>query len=241
MPAAPYAILIPARLGSERLPQKVLLRESGKYLVQHVYERAAAAPGAPRVLVLTDDGRVEEAVRSFGGEVLRTRADHTSGSDRCAEAAATLTEAVVVNVQGDEPLLHPADLGALAEAAAQPGTDIATLGWPFEDAAAMEDPHAVKAVRGPDGFALGFTRQAARARALGGEILHHVGIYAFRRTRLLEFPGLPRTAGEREERLEQLRALEHGWLIAVLDASAPAFGIDVRADYDRFLAQQRGI
>ena len=220
----------------------MLLAESGKPLIQHVYERAAAAPGAPRVVVLTDDERVEAAVRAFGGEVRRTRPDHASGTDRCAEAAAQLDEPIVVNVQGDEPLLEPADLAALAEDVAASGADIATLGWPFEDGAAMDDPHAVKAVRDPEGWALGFTREAARARALAGEvgeILHHVGIYAFRRERLLAFPGLARTSGEIAERLEQLRALEHGWRLRVLDASGPAFGIDVRADYDRFLARLR--
>lgn len=217
----------------------MLLAESGKPLIQHVHERAAMAPGDPRVIVLTDDDRVEAAVTAYGGEVRRTRPDHASGTDRCAEAAAGLVEPVVVNVQGDEPLLSPEDLGALAADVAASGADIATLGWPFEDEAAMDDPHAVKAVRDADGWALGFTREAARARALAGEdgeILHHVGIYAFRRERLLAFPGLPRTEGEIAERLEQLRALEHGWRLRVLDASRPAFGIDVRADYDRFLA-----
>lgn len=191
------------------------------------------------MIVLTDDDRVEAAVRAFGGSVRRTRPDHASGTDRCAEAAADLDEDVVVNVQGDEPLLAPQDLGALAAAVAGTGADIATLGWPFENPDAMDDPHAVKAVRDEAGWALGFTRQAGRARDLaaeGGTILHHVGIYAFRRERLLAFPGLPRTDGEVSERLEQLRALEHGWRLQVLDASGPAFGIDVRADYDRFLA-----
>lgn len=217
----------------------MLLAESGKPLIQHVHERAAEAPGDPRVIVLTDDDRVEAAVKAYGGEVRRTRPDHASGTDRCAEAAADLDAPVVVNVQGDEPLLAPEDLGALAGDVAESGADIATLGWPFEDDAAMDDPHAVKAVRDADGWALGFTREAARARALageGGEILHHVGIYAFRRERLLAFPRLPRTPGEVAERLEQLRAVEHGWRLRVLDASRPAFGIDVRADYERFLA-----
>lgn len=217
----------------------MLLDESGKTLIQHVHDRAAQAPGSPRVIVLTDDDRVEAAVRAFGGAVRRTRPDHASGTDRCAEAAADLDEPVLVNVQGDEPLLAPADLGALAADVTAHGADIATLGWPFEDEAAMDDPHAVKAVRDADGWALGFTRSADRARVLAGAagtILHHIGIYAFRRERLLAFPGLPRTPGEASERLEQLRALEHGWRLRILDASAPAFGIDVRADYDRFLA-----
>jgi len=234
-----YAVLIPARYASKRLPGKVLLAESGKYLIQHVYERALEAEGASTVLVLTDDDRVERAVASFGGAVRRTRAEHTSGTDRCAEAAAQLSEAVIVNVQGDEPLFAPRDLEALAQAVAVEGADIATLGWPFADAAHLADPHAVKAVVGPDGWALDFCRDAEtaarRARSGAGTILHHVGIYAFRRDRLLAFPQLAATAREQEERLEQLRALESGWRIKVLPASAAAFGIDTRADYDAFL------
>lgn len=234
-----YAILIPARYASERLPGKVLLAESGKYLIQHVYERALEAVGASTVLVLTDDDRVEQAVLSFGGAVRRTRADHTSGTDRCAEAAETLTEAVIVNVQGDEPLFTPGDLEALARAVAVEGADIATLGWPFAEGALMDDPHAVKAVVGRDGWALDFCRDAETAqrgaRAGGGAVLHHVGIYAFRRDRLLAFPRLAPTRREQVERLEQLRALENGWRIRVLPASAAAFGVDTRADYDAFL------
>ena len=245
MTAAPYAILIPARYGSERLPGKVLLAESGKPLIQHVVERALQAPGHPRVLVLTDDDRVEAAVRAFGGAVRRTRPDHASGTDRCAEAAADLPEAVVVDVQGDEPLFDPQDLTALARAVAEEGADIATLGWPFADREHAADPHAVKAIRDAEGWAVGFCRSLADAEALANRsavplaVLHHVGIYAFRRERLAAFPALPRTAGEVRERLEQLRALEHGWRIRVLDASAPAFGVDTRADYEAFLAHAR--
>lgn len=234
-----YAILIPARHDSERLPGKVLLAESGKYLIQHVYERALEAVGASTVLVLTDDERVEQAVASFGGAVRRTRADHRSGTDRCAEAAEDLAETVIVNVQGDEPLFAPADLEALAQAVACEGADIATLGWPFADEALLADPHAVKAVVGPDGWALDFCRDAEsaarRAHAGGATVLHHVGIYAFRRDRLLAFPRLAPTAREQDERLEQLRALEQGWRIRVLPASTAAFGVDTRADYDAFL------
>jgi len=239
-----YAILIPARHASTRLPGKMLLRESGKPLIQHVVERAAQAPGRPRVLVLTDDERILAVVhREVGAEARMTRADHASGTDRCAEAAADLAEEVIVNVQGDEPLFAPEDLTALAAAVAD-GADIATLGWPFADEDAMADPHAVKAVVDADGWAVDFTRDADRALAFreaeGDAVLHHVGIYAFRRERLLAFPGLEPTVRERLERLEQLRALEHGWRIRVLPASAPAFGIDTRADYDRFLRVLRG-
>src|SRR5687768_11316532 len=138
-----YAILIPARYGSTRLPGKMLLRETGKYLVQHTHERALAAPGNPRVVVLTDDARVEAAVRSFRGEVLRTRADHASGTDRCAEAAAHLPEPVVVNLQGDEPLVEPGDLHRLALAVAGDGADLSTLAHPFARDLDMVPPQVV--------------------------------------------------------------------------------------------------
>ncbi|MDJ0973880.1 MAG: 3-deoxy-manno-octulosonate cytidylyltransferase [Planctomycetota bacterium] len=239
-----FAVLVPARLESSRLPRKVLLAESGKPLVQHVAERAAAAPGSPRVIVCTDSEEVAEAVRAFGTEAHMTRADHRSGTDRCAEVAATLDESVVVNLQGDEPLIEPADLTALARAVAEGGADIATLGHPFADAAARANPNAVKALRGSDGYAVAFQRadpDAERLAALGHpEVLHHVGIYAFRRDRLLAFPTLEPTESERRERLEQLRALDHGWRIRVLDASREAFGVDTRADYDAFLASLAG-
>lgn len=237
-----YAVLIPARYASTRLPAKALLSETGRPLVQYVWERARAAPGAPRVLVLTDDERIECAVQAFGGEVRRTRADHPSGTDRCAEAARDLTEPVVVNVQGDEPFFEPADLGALVGAVGQ-GADVATLGAPFADAAARAAPSAVKALVGPGGWAVGFQRawpaeEDLRARGVR-EVLHHVGIYAFRRERLLEFPRLAPTAGEQRERLEQLRALEHGWRVRVLRASAPGFGVDTPEDYAEFVRRVR--
>jgi 3-deoxy-manno-octulosonate cytidylyltransferase (CMP-KDO synthetase) len=239
-----YAILIPARLASTRLADKVLLAESGKPLIQHVHEQAARAPGVAAVVVLTDHERIAEAVRGFGGEVRMTRADHPSGTDRCAEGAADLDVDVVVNLQGDEPFASPEDLAALAEAVARTGADIATLGASFTSEADPADPSAVKAVRDEAHWALGFTRDLGRARDLAeadrGEVLHHLGIYAFRRARLLAFPGLAPTAGEQRERLEQLRALEHGWRIQVLDASVPAFGIDTREDYEAFLARLRG-
>jgi 3-deoxy-manno-octulosonate cytidylyltransferase (CMP-KDO synthetase) len=236
--SAPYAILIPARYGSTRLPGKMLLRETGKYLVQHTHEQALQAPGSPRVLVLTDDHRVEAAVRSYGGEVLRTRPEHASGTDRCAEAARQLDVPVVVNLQGDEPMIEPVDLFRLATAVAEGPYDIATLGTRFVREQDMVPPQVVKALRRPDGLAVDFRRSVPTAAERRGlEVLHHVGVYAFRRERLLEFSALPPSPRETAERLEQLRAIEAGWSIGVLDAARAGFGIDTREDYERFLAR----
>ncbi|MFO0932645.1 MAG: 3-deoxy-manno-octulosonate cytidylyltransferase [Planctomycetota bacterium] len=234
----PFAVVVPARIASTRLPEKPLLRETGKFLVQHAVERAARAPGVARVVVATDDARIEAAVRSFGGEVVRTDPAHPSGTSRCAEVAAQLAEEVVVNVQGDEPTFEPADLTALAAAAARPDVDIATLAHPVapEDAAR---PSVVKVVLRADGTALYFSRASipfdrAKHRVADGA-LAHVGIYAFRRTRLLDYVRLPEGMLAGLESLEQLRALEAGWRIAVLPATRPALGIDTPDDYRRFV------
>jgi 3-deoxy-manno-octulosonate cytidylyltransferase (CMP-KDO synthetase) len=240
-PPVPYAVLIPARWGSTRLPGKVLLRASGRYLVEHTYERARRAPGVARVCVLVDDDRVEAAARAFGAEVCRTRGDHASGTDRCAEAAAGIPEAVVVNLQADEPLVEPRDLAALAGAVAAGGCAMATLAHPFESPAARASPHAVKVRVRPDGLAADFSRgepgPGASAPAGPSEVLHHLGIYAFPREGLLAFAAMPPSPRERAERLEQLRALEAGWRIRVLPASAPGAGVDTPADYAAFLAR----
>jgi 3-deoxy-manno-octulosonate cytidylyltransferase (CMP-KDO synthetase) len=240
---AGYAVVIPARHASTRLPGKPLLRETGKYLVQHVVERASQAPGVTRVIVATDDDRIEAAVRSFGGEVERTRADHATGTDRVAEVAGRLGLGVVVNVQGDEPLLEPKDVAAVAAAARAPGVDIATLACPLGDAAAAANPNVVKVVRRADGSALYFSRAPIPFdRATGTasrEALGHVGVYAFAPGRVLDFVALPAGRLDAAESLEQLRALEAGWRIAVLDASVPPFGIDTPEDYRRFVERMR--
>lgn len=238
-----YAVVIPARYGSTRLPAKPLLRDTGKYLVQHVVERARLAPGVARVVVATDDERIEAAVRSFGGEVARTDPAHESGTARCAEVAERLAEPVVVNVQGDEPLFEPADLATVAAAAADPANDLATLAHPVADLAEASRPSVVKVVVDARGRALYFSRAPIpfdRDRGgLASGALAHVGIYAFRRERLAAYVRLPagRLAGL--ESLEQLRALEAGWRIAVRPASRPAQGIDTPEDYERFVRTTR--
>ncbi len=240
MAAVRYAVVVPARWASTRLPAKPLLRETGKYLVQHVVERAERAPGVSRVIVATDDERIEAAVRSFGGDVVRTRVDHATGTERVAEVAEGLVDVpVVVNVQGDEPLFEPSDLAALAEAAARPGTDVATLAHPIGSPALAASPNLVKVVLRADGSALYFSRAPIpfdrERNAAARDALGHVGIYAFPRRRLLDYVRLPPSRLAAVECLEQLRALEQGWRILVLPATNPASGIDTPEDYRRFV------
>jgi 3-deoxy-D-manno-octulosonate cytidylyltransferase len=237
-----YAVVIPARYGSKRLPAKALLAETGKPLVQHTAEQAARAPGVARVIVATDDDRIEAAVRRFGGEVARTDAGHESGTSRCAEVAGRKDLDgidVIVNVQGDEPQFEPDDLARLAQAAARPGVDVATLAHPIATPDEASKQSLVKVVLRADGTALYFSRSPIpfdreRGRAADGA-LGHVGIYAFRRQRLLDYVRLPESRLATLESLEQLRALEAGWTIAVLLASRPAAGIDTPEDYRRFV------
>lgn len=238
-------VVIPARLASTRLPRKVLLRGSGKYLIEHVWERARAARCAGRVVIATDDAEVAAAARSFGAEVELTRADHPSGTDRVAEVAARLAEQgarfdLVVNVQGDEPELDPALIDRLVEL--MEGTDdpMGTLAEPC----APDDfarPQVVKVVTDARGRALYFSRSPIPHPAgEGGEpaALRHVGIYAYRPAFLQAFCRLEPAPLERREKLEQLRALWHGHAIRVaVVAPTGARGIDTPEDYQAFLSR----
>lgn len=213
---------IPARYASTRLPGKPLLQLVGKPMVQHVVERVARVPEIERVVVLTDDERVFEAVRGFGGEVELTPEDCASGTDRIAWAAKNWTCRAVINVQGDEPLIDPDAVGRLARhLAEQPDCEMATLAAPLP-AGRLDDPNAVKVVhaagKGGDGRALYFSRAPIPYPRREGvvEPLLHVGIYGYRRDVLLRLAELEPTPLERAESLEQLRALEHGISIHVL-------------------------
>jgi 3-deoxy-manno-octulosonate cytidylyltransferase (CMP-KDO synthetase) len=204
-------------------------------MVWHVVERARRAARLDRVLVATDDERIRDAVRERGGEAVMTAAGHPSGTDRAAEVARGLGEAdVVVNIQGDEPLLDPAGVDRLVDALrADPALAMATLrrrAGPGE----LQDPDVVKVVSDGTGRALYFSR-APIPYPLGGDGggWVHVGIYAFRRERLLEFAGMPPSRLERAEGLEQLRALEAGWAIRVLDDPGRSVAVDTAADLER--------
>jgi 3-deoxy-manno-octulosonate cytidylyltransferase (CMP-KDO synthetase) len=240
-----FRVVIPARYPSTRLPGKPLRLLAGKPMVQHVYERACAS-GAAEVIVATDDDRVLQACRAFGAPVLLTDPNHPSGTDRLAEVAALCgwhDDQIVVNVQGDEPLLPPANVAQAAQLLmADPGAAIATLATPIRSLHEFMDPNAVKVVAAANGRALYFSRapipwqRDSAADGLGsqtsfGTALRHVGLYAYRVVALRQLAAWAPSPLELAERLEQLRAMENGLAIAVaVAAEAPGPGVDTEAD-----------
>jgi 3-deoxy-manno-octulosonate cytidylyltransferase (CMP-KDO synthetase) len=237
--------VIPSRLGSTRLPEKALLNETGKYLVQHVWERVGSAQRIARVVVATDHARIAEAVLSFGGEVVMTRPDHPSGTDRVAEVARGLADDLIVNVQGDEPEIDGADLDLLVEALERDAEcPIATLATPLRSEPELQGENTVKVVFDAAGRALYFSRSPipryARAGREPPEAWKHRGVYAFRRATLLELARLPAAPLEKLERLEQLRWLHHGHRIRAVITPRDGIGIDTAEDYRRFVESARG-
>jgi 3-deoxy-manno-octulosonate cytidylyltransferase (CMP-KDO synthetase) len=245
--------MIPARFGSTRLPGKPLSDIHGKPMIQHVHERVRRARRPDRVLVATDDERIAVVVRGFGGEVAMTSPDHATGTDRLAEAARATDAEIVINVQGDEPLLDPEDIDAAVDALARdPGLDISTLSLPLRDLEEMLSPSVVKVVCDARGEALYFSRSpipfvrqdasadpraAAAAAVAGGLARKHVGIYVYRRAALLRFASLPPSALEVAEGLEQLRALQNGMRIRVVEREGAAFpAVDTAEDLERVRA-----
>ena len=237
--------LIPARYASTRFPGKVLAPIAGRPMIQHVVERARQAKLLDLVLVATDDARVRDAVAAFGGRAVMTSPDHASGTDRIAEVARGIDCGIVVNVQGDEPTLDPASIdGAVAPLLDHPTVEMATLCTPLRDEAAARDPNTVKVVCDRRGFALYFSRACIPyyREAPAGPVLwrKHIGLYAYRREVLLRLGALAPTALEVAERLEQLRALEHGIRIVVVETEHDAIGVDVPADIARVAALLAG-
>jgi 3-deoxy-manno-octulosonate cytidylyltransferase (CMP-KDO synthetase) len=234
--------IIPARYESTRLPGKPLADLDGQPMIQRVYERAARARGVERVLVATDDARIRDAVRAFGGDVAMTRRDHRTGTDRIAEVAAGLDAEVIVNVQGDLPLLDPAMVGAaLAPVLADPGLPMATISTPIHGREEFENPNVVKVVTDRDGRALCFSRSPLpyhRDGVPGGALgQKHIGLYVYRRDFLLRFARLAPTPLEQAEQLEQLRALEWGFRIKVTAVAAASIEVDTPRDLERARAQ----
>lgn len=235
-------VLIPARYASTRLPGKPLLAETGKPLICHVVEGAAGARRAERVVVATDDSRIAKAVEDFGGQAVLTSTDCATGTDRLAEAAVTLglpDDEIVVNVQGDEPDISGACIDTLVALLEQSDAAMATLATPIS-AEEAKDPNWVKVVLDADGRAMYFSRAKIphdRDAAGGVRYLLHLGIYAYGAGFLKQFAAMAPTPAEQAEKLEQLRALENGYDIAVAIVDYDSSGIDTPEDYAAFVAK----
>ncbi|MFQ5912386.1 MAG: 3-deoxy-manno-octulosonate cytidylyltransferase [Nitrospinota bacterium] len=244
--------VIPARYASTRFPGKPLAPVGGKPLVQHVYERVSRARYVEEVWVATDDGRIRDAVEGFGAEAVMTSPDHPSGMDRIAEAVAGAQFQWVVNVQADEPLIAPGDIdAAVLPLLGQPDVPISTLAKRIQSEGEFFDPNVVKVALDAQGFALYFSRspipynRAAWERISGGEILQgdrveppdpcfkHIGLYVYRREVLTALAATAPTPLEVSEGLEQLRALESGYKILVVETVRDSIGVDVPEDVQR--------
>jgi 3-deoxy-manno-octulosonate cytidylyltransferase (CMP-KDO synthetase) len=255
--------IIPARWEASRLPGKPLAEIAGRPMIQHVYERACRAASLAQVIVATDDARILAAVQAFGGEVVLTSATHRSGTDRVAEAAGPLAADVVVNIQGDEPLIDPEAIDSLvAPFESEPSLCMTTLAVPIRSAEEIEDPSVVKVVIDRQGYALYFSRypipfyrdegRGTRDENGGGTLLSplhpftpsplhplrlkHIGLYAYRADFLQAFSRMQPTALEQAERLEQLRALESGERIFVVLIEHDAVSVDTPEDLARVRA-----
>jgi 3-deoxy-manno-octulosonate cytidylyltransferase (CMP-KDO synthetase) len=207
-------------------------------MIEHVYRRAARCPAVARVIVATDDVRIADVVGRFGGEARLTRLDHPSGTDRIAEVAATLDCDVIVNVQGDEPLIDPTAIAAAVEPFAEdPLLSMTTLSRRLDNRADLGNPNVVKVVVDRAGFALYFSRASIphlrEPLGDGPPFYKHIGLYVYRRSTLLALAGLDRTPLERAESLEQLRALEHGIRIRVVETPYDSTGVDTPEDLER--------
>jgi 3-deoxy-manno-octulosonate cytidylyltransferase (CMP-KDO synthetase) len=243
---ATVVAVIPARFASTRFPGKPLADIAGRPMIEHVYRQAAGARGVDAVVVATDDERVTAAVEGFGGIARMTRAIHKTGTDRIAEVAHDLHCAIVVNVQGDEPLVDPSAITKMVDALdADPALEMSTLRTPIRDEADYASPHVVKVVVDRNDDALYFSRAAipyhrdgppsvfAQSATAGIHAYKHLGLYAYRRDFLLRLAALPQTVLEQTESLEQLRALEHGFRIRTVETQYDSIGVDTPEDLER--------
>jgi 3-deoxy-manno-octulosonate cytidylyltransferase (CMP-KDO synthetase) len=251
---------IPARYGSTRFPAKVLANDTGKFLIEHTYERACAAKLVEKVIIATDDEKVMEAAKSFGAECVMTSPDHNSGTDRIAEAVGPVDADIVVNLQADEPEIDPDNIDYVARLLVE-NTDypMATLSADFERAEQITDPNIVKVItlrsegrtrdegRGTKadvGRAIYFSRSPIPydrdAAGIGqlDQYKRHLGIYAYRKEFLLKITALPQTPLEKTEKLEQLRAIENGFGILVGTVEHTCDGIDTPEQYTAFVKRQ---
>ena len=246
-------VVIPARLHSTRLPEKLLLKAGGKSILQHTFEAASRSKLAHRVTVAVDDSRLAKEVESFGGRFVMTSPDCPSGTDRVAEVARSHPEDdLFINVQGDEPEIDPHSIDRVGELLLEnPKADMGTLGTPIRCLTRLHDPGCVKIVQNSAGRAIYFSRSAVphdregfhqqRLEADPPQFWHHLGLYSYRREFLAWFTSQPPSPLEQMERLEQLRAIEAGKTIFVAQVDEPTVGIDTHEDYQRFLERQSSL
>lgn len=243
-------LVIPARRRSTRLPDKLLLRQTGKTVLQHTYEAACQTRIPREVIVATDDREIALEARKFGARAVMTSTDCASGTDRVAEVIRQVEDAqIIINLQGDEPDIDPSAIDRLAESLqSDPTASMATLATPIRDHAMLEDPACVKVVFDPQGRAMYFSRSPIpHVREWDDELLtaepatfyQHIGVYAYRRELLLRLEKLPPGKFEQLEKLEQLRVLEHGETILVTEIDEPTRGIDTPEDYAAFVERRR--
>jgi 3-deoxy-manno-octulosonate cytidylyltransferase (CMP-KDO synthetase) len=230
----PVVAVIPARYSSTRLPGKPLAEIDGIPMVVRVWRQASLSRALDRVLVATDDDRIASVVRAAGGEAIMTRSDHPSGTDRIAEVARTVEAEIFVNVQGDLPFVDSVDLDALTRPMlSEPTLEMATLAAPILQEHEWRNPNVVKLVRDQRGDALYFSRGPIpfdRDSGFPSNALRHIGVYAYRREFLLRFAALSPGVLEQIEKLEQLRVLERGFKIRVVNSVAPSLEIDTPED-----------
>ncbi|MEO8097833.1 MAG: 3-deoxy-manno-octulosonate cytidylyltransferase [Acidobacteriota bacterium] len=245
--SVPHRILgvIPARYASSRFPGKSLVSIAGKTMLQHVWERASQARYLTSVVIATDDERIRANAQSFGARVVMTREDHLSGTDRVAEVASASDAYWVVNIQGDEPTLDPAAIDAtilgMMDQEGDTEAPMGTLKTPILSPAVVKDPNVVKVVTDQRGYAIYFSRSPipyVREPNQGGEAFthyKHIGLYIYQREFLLAYPDFPVGPLEQAERLEQLRALENGFRIRVVETDYDSIGIDTPEDYQHVM------
>jgi 3-deoxy-manno-octulosonate cytidylyltransferase (CMP-KDO synthetase) len=238
VPPLTIVAIIPARYASTRLPGKALADLDGRPMIEHVYRRVSAARGLSQVIVATDDLRIATRVHDFGGKVRLTKATHATGTDRLAEVVASMDCDVVVNVQGDEPLIDPRAIDELtAPFAGDPTVQMTTLYRRIQDPAELNNANITKVVVDRGGFALYFSRAAIPfvrdPRGGWPPLYRHIGLYAYRRSTLLVLASLDPTPLEQAESLEQLRALEHGIRIKAVETRYESFGVDTPEDLEQ--------
>lgn len=231
-------VIIPARYESTRFPGKPLYPLKGKTLIQHVFENAKRSALAEDVIVATDSEAIFEKVFAFGGKAVMTDPKHPSGTDRIAEVAASMKYDIIVNVQGDEPLIRPEMIDDVIALLSDQRASIGTLVKRIENTEEINDPNVVKAVFDREGFALYFSRAPIPSHARHSEIrtpcyYKHIGMYSYRRDTLLSLAAMQPTELEKTEKLEQLRALENGIRIKVKETSFETYGVDTPEDLER--------